>query len=123
MKEVHPPVASEGVIHAEDAHAVAHDDHDHDVSKHVKKYLMVGGLLLFFTIVTVALSYIDFGSHKLNIGVGMLLATVKATLVAAIFMHLSAERKLIYRVLVFTAFFALALFFLTYLHWYDPISR
>lgn len=123
MKEVHPPVASEAVIHADDAHAVAHDDHDHDVSKHVKKYLIVGGLLMFFTLVTVALSYIDFGSHKLNIAVGMLLATFKATLVAAIFMHLSAERKLIYRVLIFTALFALALFFLTYLHWYDPISR
>ena len=123
MNDAHPPAASEAVIHADGDHAVAHDDHDHDVSKHVKKYLMVGGLLLFFTIVTVALSYIDFGSHKLNIAVGMLVATVKATLVAMIFMHLSSERQLIYRVLIFTGFFALALFFLTYLHWYDPISR
>ena len=117
MKEVHPPAAPDA--------AVAHvdHDHDHDVSKHVKKYLMVGGLLLFFTLITVWLSYVDFGSHKANIAVGMLVATFKASLVAAIFMHLSAERKLIYRVLIFTAFFALALFFLTYLHWYDPISR
>ena len=123
MKEAHTPAASEAVIHADHDHAVAHDDHDHDVSKHVKKYLMVGGLLLFFTIVTVALSYFDFGSHKLNIAVGMLVATFKAALVGAIFMHLSAERKLIYNVLIFTAFFALALFFLTYLHWYDPVAR
>ena len=84
---------------------------------------MVGGLLLFFTIVTVALSYIDFGSHKTNIAIGMLVATFKAVLVAMIFMHLSAERQLIYRILIFTGFFALALFFLTYLHWYDPVTR
>jgi cytochrome c oxidase subunit 4 len=99
-----------------------HDDH-HDVSKHVRKYLMVGALLMVFTIITVALSYFDFGSHKANIAVGMLVATFKAFLVAAIFMHLSAEKQLIYRVLIFTVFFVLGLFWLTYLHWYDPIVR
>ena len=99
-----------------------HDDH-HDVSKHVRKYLMVGALLMVFTIITVALSYFDFGSHKANIAIGMLVATFKAFLVAAIFMHLSAEKQLIYRVLIFTVFFVLGLFWLTYLHWYDPITR
>jgi caa(3)-type oxidase subunit IV len=100
----------------------AHDDH-HDVGKHVRKYLMVGALLMVFTIITVALSYFDFGSHKANIAVGMLVATFKAGLVAAIFMHLSAEKQLIYRVLIFTVFFVLGLFWLTYLHWYDPVVR
>ena len=51
----------------------------------------------------------------------MLLAAFKAGLVAYIFMHLSAEKKLIYRVLVFTGIFVFALFWLTYLAWYDPI--
>ncbi|MEP6956176.1 MAG: cytochrome C oxidase subunit IV family protein [Chthoniobacterales bacterium] len=102
---------------------VQEHDHDHDVSKHVNKYLMVGGVLLGCTLLTVFLSYVNFGSHKANMAVGMLLATFKAGLVAAIFMHLSSERKLIYRVLIFTAFFVFALFWLTYLHWYDPISR
>lgn len=115
MNEALPPTAPEAAVHD--------DHHDHDVSKHVKKYLLVGALLLVFTGITVFLSYVDFGSVKANIAVGMLVATIKATLVAAIFMHLSAEKKLIYRILVFTAFFALALFFLTYLHWYDPVSR
>lgn len=113
MNETHPPAAPDAVVH----------DHEHDVSKHVKKYLMVGGLLLAFTVITVFLSYVDFGSHKANMAIGMLVATFKACLVAAIFMHLNSERQLIYRVLIFTVFFALALFFLTYLHWYDPISR
>ena len=120
MNDAHPPAAADAAVVAHDEHG--HDEH-HDVSKHVKKYLMVGGLLLFFTIVTVALSYVDFGSHKANITIGMLVATFKAVLVAMIFMHLSAERQLIYRILIFTGFFALALFFLTYLHWYDPVSR
>jgi cytochrome c oxidase subunit 4 len=121
----HPAATSEAVVHDEHGHghAAAHDDHDHDVSKHVKKYLMVGATLLFFTIVTVALSYVDLGSMKVNMAVGMLVATFKAGLVAAIFMHLSAERQLIYRILIFTAFFAAALFFLTYFAWYDPITR
>jgi len=42
-------------------------------------------------------------------------------LVAAIFMHLSAEKKLIYRILLFTVIFVLGLFWLTYLAWYNPI--
>ena len=122
MNDAHQPAASEAVVEAEHGHAATHD-HEHDVSKHVKKYLMVGGLLLFFTIVTVALSYVDLGSIKANMAVGMLVATFKAGLVAAIFMHLSAERQLIYRILIFTGFFVLGLFFLTYLAWYDPVTR
>ena len=112
--------AGDAVVLHDPAHG--HDDH-HDVGKHVKKYLMVGALLMVFTVITVALSYFDFGSHKANIAVGMLVATFKAALVAMIFMHLSAEKQLIYRVLIFTVFFVLGLFWLTYLHWYDPIVR
>ena len=52
-----------------------------------------------------------------------LVATFKAGLVAAIFMHLAAEKRLIYRVLIFTGFFVLGLFWLTFLAWYDPVSR
>ena len=73
--------------------------------------------------VTVALSYVNFGTQKANVAVAMLVATFKAGLVAAIFMHLSAEKRLIYRVLIFTGFFVFGLFWLTYLAWYDPIHR
>jgi caa(3)-type oxidase subunit IV len=100
-----------------------HEEYAHNVQKHVRGYLMVGAALLFCTGLTVALSYVDFGTRKANIAVAMLLATFKAGLVGAIFMHLMAEKRLIYRVLIFTAFFVLGLFWLTYLHWYDPISR
>lgn len=111
--------------HPPDVAPVDHEteEYAHDVSHHVRKYLMVGALLLTFTVITVALSYVDFGSRKLNMAIGMLVATIKASLVGLIFMHLAAEKKLIYRVLIFTGLFVLALFWLTYLHWYDPISR
>jgi caa(3)-type oxidase subunit IV len=95
----------------------------HDVSKHVRGYLMVGGTLLFFTALTVFLSYVNFGSQKANVAVAMVVATFKAGLVAYIFMHLSAEKKLIYRILIFTAIFVFGLFWLTYLAWYDPVVR
>jgi cytochrome c oxidase subunit IV len=100
-----------------------HEEYAHNVQKHVRGYLMVGAALLFFTGLTVALSYVDFGTRKANIAVAMLLAAFKAGLVGAIFMHLMAEKRLIYRVLIFTAFFVLGLFWLTYLHWYDPVAR
>ncbi len=128
MDESKTPAAPDLVVHTPpgDVGTTAHGDHghdDHDVSKHVKKYLLVGALLLAFTLITVALSYVDFGSSKANMAIGMLVATFKAGLVAAIFMHLSAEKTLIYRILLFTAFFVFGLFWLTYLHWYDPVSR
>jgi cytochrome c oxidase subunit 4 len=116
-------------IHAEPAPVTVdgHSDHDdhvaHNVSKHIRAYLMVGGTLLLFTALTVFLSYVNFGTMKANVAVAMLVATFKAGLVAAIFMHLSNEKRMIYRILMFTAFFVLGLFFLTYLAWYDPITR
>jgi cytochrome c oxidase subunit 4 len=99
------------------------EEYAHNVQKHVRGYLMVGAILLTFTAVTVALSYVNFGTQKANIAVAMLVATLKAGLVAAIFMHLAAEKRLIYRVLIFTGFFVLGLFWLTFLAWYNPIVR
>ena len=68
-----------------------HEEYAHNIQKHVRGYLIVGATLLVFTAVTVALSYVDFGARKANIAVAMLVATLKAGLVAAIFMHLAAE--------------------------------
>jgi caa(3)-type oxidase subunit IV len=98
-----------------------HEEYAHNVQKHVKGYLIVGAILLAATGITVALSYVDFGNSKANIAVAMLVATIKVTFVGAVFMHLAAEKKLIYRVLIFTALFVFALFWLTYLAWYNPV--
>jgi len=100
-----------------------HEEYAHNVQKHVRGYLVVGAILLAATALTVGLSYVDFGSGKANIAVAMLLATIKVSFVGAVFMHLAAEKKLIYRVLIFTAAFVFALFWLTYLAWYNPVVR
>ena len=100
-----------------------YEEYAHGIQKHVRGYLMVGGILLAFTAITVALSYVNFGTAKANIGIAMLVATIKAGCVAAVFMHLAAEKRLIYRVLIFTGFFVLGLFWLTFLAWYNPVVR
>jgi caa(3)-type oxidase subunit IV len=100
-----------------------YEEYAHGIQKHVRGYLLVGAILLSFTAITVALSYVNFGTQKANIGIAMLVATIKATCVAAVFMHLAAEKRLIYRVLIFTGFFVLGLFWLTFLAWYNPVVR
>jgi len=108
----------------EQTHEPSHaPDHDaaHHVNAHVKGYVLVGGLLAFCTVLTVALSYVNFGTQKANIVVAMALATFKVGCVAAIFMHLKSEKWTIYRILLITVFFAIGLFALTGLAMLDPI--
>jgi len=88
------------------------NDHQ-DVSKHVRSYLIIGAALLVGTVITVLASYVDLGHHHLNIGLALVIATFKASLVALFFMHLISERTMIYAVLGFTAFFFVGLMFLT----------
>ena len=79
----------------------------------VKLYMLVFGALMVLTIVTVAISYVNF-PHPWNYVVGLVIATVKAGLVAAIFMHLKGEHKFIYWVLA-TTLLAAALFVLPFI--------
>ncbi len=93
------------------------DQHsDHDVSKHVRGYILVFVALLVGTVLTVWASYIHFGnkdSNVANIAVAMVIACTKAFLVAGYFMHLISEKKLIYSILAFTGFFFVGLMYLT----------
>ena len=95
--------------HASHAHGHGH----HDVGKEVRKYLLVFGALIIGTILTVWASYIDFGGSGRNIAVALLIASVKAFLVAGFFMHLVDERKLIYGLLGATVFFFVGLMYVT----------
>jgi len=120
MSDTHTPATSAPVA---EAHG---DGHSHDdIARHVKGYMIVGGALLFCTVLTVALSYVDFdkmiGGHNWNFIIAMILATFKAGLVAAIFMHLKQEKLTIWQFLLVAAFFCTGLFLLTLLHWVDPI--
>ncbi len=88
-------------------------DHSHDISKHVRVYITVFVALLGGTVVTVALNYMHFDSVPLTIAIALFVAVIKASLVACYFMHLISERKMIYAILIFTAFFFIGLMFLT----------
>jgi cytochrome c oxidase subunit 4 len=90
------------------------------LKKHMKVYFAVFGALAVLTCVTVGVSYIQMGTQW-NITVALIIATIKASLVAAFFMHLASEKKMIYRVLIFTFIFLLGLMFLSILGWSDPI--
>ena len=68
---------------------------------------------MFGTIITVLASYIPFGNHAINIAVALVIACGKAFLVAGYFMHLISERKMIYGIMAFTAFFFAGLMYLT----------
>ncbi len=83
-----------------------------EIKKHVRFYLLVFGALLFLTVLTVLVAKIEF-SHTMHLVVGLGIATLKAGLVAAFFMHLMHEAKLVYRVLVFTVVFFIALLLLS----------
>ena len=91
------------------AHSAA-DDH---FSHHIRRYLFVFYALIFGTVITVAASYIPFGNREINIAVALVIAIAKASLVACYFMHLISERKMIYGIMAFTAFFFIGLMFLT----------
>ncbi len=87
-----------------------------EIRKHIRFYIGILIALGVLTVVTVGISFIHIGppdSMKANIIVGMIIASVKAALVALFFMHLSSERRTIYRVLVFTVIFVIGLYFLT----------
>src|SRR5262245_37821464 len=86
----------------------AHDD----IAAHVRGYLVVFGMLMVLTLVTVAVA-----SLQLPVGpavmVGLTIAAVKAALVAAVFMHLRHERPLIYAALTLTAVVVVSLLGIT----------
>jgi cytochrome c oxidase subunit 4 len=73
-----------------------------EIRHHVKTYVIVFVALAFFTIVTVAISYLDLGvgaSVVLALGV----ASIKGSLVACYFMHLIDEKITVYWTLLITA--------------------
>jgi cytochrome c oxidase subunit 4 len=77
-------------------------DHDTiDIAKHVRAYMLVFGTLVVLTVVTVGVSYLHL-SMPVAIVLALMIATVKAGLVASYFMHLISERRLIYSILWLT---------------------
>ncbi len=87
-------------------------NHAQAIQKHVKTYVGVFVALLVGTLLTVAASQVHLGESG-NIAVALLIAALKAGLVAGFFMHLVSEKKAIYAIMVFAVVFFIALMFLT----------
>jgi cytochrome c oxidase subunit 4 len=99
------------------AHAAEHHDDEQHIA-HItplKVYFGVWAALIVGTIITVAVSYVDFnkmlGISNVNLLVAMLVATTKAGLVCAFFMHLKQDNK-IFAVTFFSSIAFLAIFFI-----------
>jgi cytochrome c oxidase subunit 4 len=68
-----------------------HTEHTHASAGHeAKVYFGTLIALLILTVITVGASYVDFGAG--NIVIALFIATIKASLVALIFMHLNHEK-------------------------------
>src|SRR4051812_9924619 len=81
-----PPAAA--LAHAGAGHA-AHADHGHGLAHTMPIPMLIGilALLMALTILTVSVTSFDLGAQG-NLVVAMVIATIKAGLVVAFFMHL-----------------------------------
>jgi cytochrome c oxidase subunit IV len=77
-----------------------HSDHE-SIRKSMRTYLMVGAALFVFTGITVAVNQVHLAVPA-AITVALIIATMKGSMVASIFMHLSHERRWIYGALILT---------------------
>lgn len=96
-------------------------DHS-DIDRQVKTYLLIFGTLMALTIVTVAISRLDL-PVPVAVTLALIVASVKGGLVAAYFMHLISERKLIHWVLWFTVSCFIAVLLLPLWSHLDPIQN
>lgn len=97
------------------------------IRKSIRTYLMIGAILFAGTVITVLVATVpmlDVGRHGFDwkdAVLGLLIATTKASLVAAVFMHLNHEKKAIYWIFFGSFVFVTALYGLTALAKSDPI--
>ena len=72
-----------------------------EIKKSIRTYMMVGLALLVFTGITVGANQFHFGV-PVAVTVALIIATMKGSMVASIFMHLSHEKKWVYGALILT---------------------
>ena len=97
------------------------------VRKSIHTYLIIGAILFGGTILTVLVAtqpWLDVGGHgfdSMDAILGLAIAATKASLVAAVFMHLNHEKKVVYWIFGSSLSLAVTLYLLSALGKGDPI--
>jgi cytochrome c oxidase subunit 4 len=110
-------MATESHDHAHGGHAHADDGAVHVHISSTQFYVGIFLALVCLTILTVKVSYYDFG--EANILIAMAVATAKASLVAIFFMHLAHDKK--FNALTFISAFLFLSIFIVFT--YDDLGR
>jgi cytochrome c oxidase subunit IV len=91
-----------------------------EIKKSVRAYITVFVTLMVFTVLTVAASRFHF-AVPVAISIALIIAAMKGSMVASVFMHLSHEKKAIYGALLLTLVFFIVLLFIPVLGYLDRV--
>jgi cytochrome c oxidase subunit 4 len=91
------------------------------IKKSIRTYMTVGAALFVFTGITVAANQVHL-AVPFAITVALIIASIKGSMVASVFMHLSNEKKWIYGALALTVVFFIVLMFVPLLFILDGIG-
>ena len=91
-----------------------------EVKKSVRTYITVFVMLMVFTVITVAAASFHF-AVPVAITIALVIATMKGSMVAGVFMHLTHERQAIYGALLLTLVFFIVLLFIPLLTILDRV--
>src|SRR5712671_1316814 len=91
------------------------------IQKSVRSYLTVFAMLMVFTVLTVAASRFHL-AIPVGITIALIIAAMKGSMVAAVFMHLSHEKRWVYATLLLTAAFFVVLLLLPLLTSLDGLG-
>ena len=90
------------------------------IQEHIRVYLMVFGALGILTVVTVLASYLEISTSE-GIFLALIIASVKASLVAGYFMNLITEKNTIIWFLILTVVFFFVMLFLPLVSYTDQV--
>ncbi len=89
------------------------ESHPLSTTDHKMRYILIGAALLVLTVLTVWTSFFSV-TVGVSIGIALVIATLKGSLVASFFMHLLTEKKLVLIILLVTVALFFALIFLPF---------
>jgi caa(3)-type oxidase subunit IV len=92
-----------------------------EVKKSVRSYITVFVMLMVFTVITVLAAQFHF-AVPVAITVALIIAVMKGSMVAGVFMHLSHEKQVIYGTLLLTLVFFVVLMFVPLFTTLDQIG-